>query len=520
MSRKISMKLLSYFGLCVFLWINAIASETQIEMKGNESETARGSLVMNLPYCMALTLLNHLEIQQETLFHKSLLEEVYILDEVFVPSGFVSLAFSDNKIESTSTFSGVNVLEEDTQTVTAGIEKKFRWGAVSKIEYTKSTTDSNAAFNIFSPIHDDQLKIEIVQPVLKGFGEELNTALLRKAAIKAKINEMDLSRLIETRLFETYRLYLNLIYRYAEFNRNNENLTVIKLKNDKAKLLFEQGINSTIDFEKSNQELLSAYAELQMAKTSYQEVSLLLLKHIQPYNNKNELYHVIPSSVPDFNAFVSLDTPDADKMVQDALERRPEVDKSQLLIDQNEIDRQIALNQQKSELNLVSIYQSKGVGPSTSESFEDVSGFDFPEWYIGLEYNFLFGNESKRAGIRQVESNLERAKLMRKEVVSEIIRDSIISLSLVHESMARFNAAKKDFAASKYELERHYVSFQNGVIPEIEYLLRQQEFIYGENRALKSFIEYLVSIAAIDVSRHMFSEYWISNLTLDFQSQS
>jgi len=95
----------------------------------------------------------------------------------FDPEFYGGLTRSSSEQPTASLFAGASVLEKEQTAGTAGLRLKTRWGTELTASLDAVRSESNDAYASLRPQHDAAGRLELRQPLLKGFGAAANGAL-------------------------------------------------------------------------------------------------------------------------------------------------------------------------------------------------------------------------------------------------------------------------------------------------------------------------------------------------------
>lgn len=107
--------------------------------------------------------------------------EISLEDAAFDPELYSSLTFSETSIPYVSTFSFADTDDRRLITGQLGLRKRFSLGTSADLAVTTERTTGNDFFNDFSPTYRTVFLLDLTQPLLRGYGHDVNTTSLNLA---------------------------------------------------------------------------------------------------------------------------------------------------------------------------------------------------------------------------------------------------------------------------------------------------------------------------------------------------
>ncbi len=304
------------------------------------------------------------------------------------------------------------VREESTAwNASAGLRRSFTTGGSLGLTHSIGSTDVDSSFFGSTPepnpARNANFEVELNQPLLRGFGETVNTAEIRLARNAERGSVADLRGELISTVTETERAYWTLVQRYQEL--------VILTR------LLERGEQVRDDIlARRVQDARQAQVADAIARTERRRGDLLRARQSlrRASDNLKRLVNDPNLPVGSETLLVPLDMPAADEIsvslldaITTAVAERPELDRALLSIDDAQIREQVARNLRQPRLDLQARARLLGLDDSIGDAYEDsVSNRFIDDWLIGAAFEQPLGNRAGEAAFR-------RARLQRMQSV-------------------------------------------------------------------------------------------------------
>jgi outer membrane protein len=246
--------------------------------------------------------------------------------------------------------------------VNAGLDYQqgFSTGAQLEAYIDNSAQVLYATASQYDPFHAPTVSVTLTQPLLRGFGRNLNLRFIRIARLDQKISRL----LFEQQLLETIygvsRLYYDLVSLGENIGVKQESLAAAQKLFDDDKSQVDQGTLAPVELTRAQALLSSSRLDLIQAQGEYRQQEVILREQLlrrlgDPGTNFASIIPTDRIVVPD--APTALDIP---ALTQNALANRPDLAQAALQIKADEISTRAARNNVKPQLNIYANVQSRG----------------------------------------------------------------------------------------------------------------------------------------------------------------
>jgi outer membrane protein TolC len=311
-------------------------------------------------------------------------------------------SFVENVEENkNSTIDLAKVLEKTTG-LSFGVTKKLKYGTTFDVSYQtlKITSDS---INAVSPKrHQGTGKITITQPLLSGRSPSVNIEKKIKAPYKIKRYESRLESAIEKEVKKAITIGIDLLEKKEELKIKNQSLKYYQRVAKYNKKSYRNGKISKADHLDAKAKLMREEALIKQSKSKIINLEYKLLKQITPVNENifSQLHKVKNLNFTGLQKDLDLSS----------LAEAPRIKEKLWQMEEDKATLKAAKNQLLPILDLKLEYSASGINNEYSESLSQVTGKEFPELAIGLNFVWKFGNNTNKGRLDSSRSIVNRRR--------------------------------------------------------------------------------------------------------------
>ncbi len=272
-----------------------------------------------------------------------------------------------NTFETNFNTAGVNPLVANNFLGTFGYSQGFSPGTAVSASFNETRTSFNSVTSNYDPYTTGNLSVSVVQPLLQGFGIEMNRRFIRMAENTQKISdEVFKQQLIET-LWSVARLYFDLV-------SLNEDVRVKQQALDAAKKLYEDnraqvdvGTLAPIEVKRAQAEVARTQEDLTNSTNLVLQQELILKNVLtrrgtqDPLVGSARIVTLDPIRNPE-----NTPPPNTSELVGLAFQNRPDLAQAALQIRNTELSLKGSKNELLPSLNFVGSVQNNGFAGQTN----------------------------------------------------------------------------------------------------------------------------------------------------------
>ncbi len=395
--------------------------------------------------------------------------------------------------------------ENDTTIVNGGIRKLLATGATATLTQQMTRLNNpSTEYTSYNPLWSQNFIAELRQPVLRNFGIDFNRAQINIRKNEREANrESFRARVIDT-LNNTERAYWALVAARRDVTASAELLA-------EAVLTLSQ-VQARIDFDAYQTLLYRSQAAVKAREFEYIDVKnrvrnaedqLLNLLN-DPDLPLSADYEIIPIDNPTTISILR----DRFQAVETAIERRPEILRARYAVDTTRIQLGVAKNQALPRLDAVYRMTLNGVGGNADQGFDEMTSGNFIDQFVGVEFQWNFGERAERAGIRISKLQQSQAVVAYKKALDDVITDCRVALRNLDTNFEQIRPSHDAVIASSENLRSLQERQERKSPEELNTILGAQFDLASARRALlQSIVNYNQGIVDVERAKGTLLDY-------------
>ena len=337
--------------------------------------------------------------------------------------------------------------------------------------------------------------LTFTQPLLRGFGQEITEASLRKARISRDLALLNRQAQASNTVRDTITAFWELAYQTQdlEIQRFSEKLAREQLRTTEAQV----AVGKMGDLGAAA--VRRAIATAQQAEATSEQALMGRALDLQRLFGA-----AVPRAFPGYKAADALDATahavDVDGETAHALEASPALKslKMGLLLTQSDV--RVAIDSMRPQLNIVGTLSEGGRNPDLGESLHQLTESQDLEGSAGLNFTLPIQNRAAR-GTAEVARAAEEGAVLDAHDLELSVRDTVARMAAVIRSAgARLEYGRAAVGFSEDNLKAEEARFQVGTSTNNDVLMRQQELKQAQislARAIADLLEAEVALSAL-----------------------
>jgi len=279
-----------------------------------------------------------------------------------------TLQLDKNNTESTSVFSPVPVVAQNTYTSDFAYTQGFQWGTALSVGFNNTHVTTNNPTSLLTPDLSSNFQFKVTQNLLQGFGPGPNLRFIRIAKNNREISDVAFRLQIITTVDQIENMYWDLVYAFENVRVQQEALTYAQKALDDSKRQAQVGTAPPIQVVSSQSIVATDQQNLIVAQNNLQ-LQQLLMKNALSRSIEDPVFaeaDVIPTSamqVPQEEAVVPIQD-----MINDALQHRAELAESRIDLNSRDLSSKAVRNAMLPTLDAFAYYGGSGVGGSVNSA--------------------------------------------------------------------------------------------------------------------------------------------------------
>jgi outer membrane protein len=355
---------------------------------------------------------------------------------------------------------------------------------------TRLTT--NAARYTYNPILDASLGFTITQPLLRGFGIELNRRYIHIAKNNGKIADLVFRQQAIDTVAGITRLYTDLVSLNEDVKVKREALRLAERLYEDNKNKVEQGQQAPIEVTRAQAQVASNRQALISAEGLVQQQELIVKTAMTRGGLANPAIraaHIIATDT------VTVSETEAERPVEDliaeALRDRPDLAQASIQVENSQISLKGSLNALRPELDVVGTMQNGGLsgdinptgaaltpgaalypggnGTALGQIFRN----NFPTYSVGLQLTLPLRNRIAQADAVRDQLQVRQTQLRRQQFEDQVRLEVADAYVAMQQARAAYDAAVQSRILQQQSVKVEQETFDVGLATN--YLVIQYE---------------------------------------------
>jgi outer membrane protein len=262
---------------------------------------------------------------------------------------------------TSSVFSGVPVLAQNTQTYNFAYTQGFQTGTNLSVGFNNSRVSTNSPFTTLSPVINSGFQFRLTQHLLQGLGFAANNRFIRIAKNNREITDVAFRLQVTTTVDQIENMYWDLVFAYENVRVQKESLAFAqKTLSDNQKQV-QIGSLAPIEVVRAQSTVASDQQALTLAETNLQLQQLLMKNALSRTLVDPRLADadVIPTSTVSLPA--QEDIQPTQDLVTEALGHRAELAEARINLSNTEISNKGVRSALLPTLDLFAYYGGSGL---------------------------------------------------------------------------------------------------------------------------------------------------------------
>ncbi|MDQ5858324.1 MAG: TolC family protein [Acidobacteriota bacterium] len=401
---------------------------------------------------------------------------------IFDPLAEAAIIRAHSEEPATSQLVGADVSTRDNTDISAQVTQLAPTGGTFSLGFAANRTSTNSTFFFVNPSYFGGLTFSFSQPLLRNFGRDTTTWLIRTARNSRDASYQNFIRSVQGTVNGVEQAYWDLVYALRNLEVQREARVLSADLNRITQIKIDVGSLAPIDIVQTEVGIATAEQQIIIAEGLIGDAQDRLKRLL----NLDPAKWNVPI-VPTDEVRVEQPAVSVEDGMRLALSRRPEIIAAAYNVDSDRIRYEYWRNQTKPALDLVGSYGNTGIGGTTiirddmgnvisrttgnfSDSFGQVFDRDFKNWSLGLRFSYPILNRRAKgqrgAALYTWEANKAGLTALEQNVLVEV-RAAARDIDTASRSIA---AAQKSRELAERNLDAERKKFENGMTTSFQVL--------------------------------------------------
>ncbi|RZB34983.1 MAG: hypothetical protein SRB1_00751 [Desulfobacteraceae bacterium Eth-SRB1] len=367
------------------------------------------------------------------------------------------------------------------------LKEFFPSGTFVEADAITERTDSSLYNEAFS---STRLGLSVTQPLLRGYGTDVNLAQLRQSQLETNITQYELRGFSESLLAQVETTCWDYALSQRRIEIVEESLKLTRQQIAETEEMIRVGTMAEAELAAVQAEVAAQQQDLINAKSALESTRLLLLRLLNPpgqtlWYRDIDLVHL--PALPE----IKLDAVGAHVAV--AMKMRPEINQAKLSIQQEDLEIVYTKNGLLPRMDLFITLGKTGYADSFSGSVSNITG-DSHDAMVGLNFEYpIFNREAKaqhrRALLRRDQAEIALDNL--KQLIELDVRKAYIEINRTKEQISAGTATLK-FQKEKLRIEIE--KFRVGLSTNFFVAQAQRDLLASRINEVQAVVNYLKAL--------------------------
>lgn len=352
-----------------------------------------------------------------------------------------------------------------------------------------STLDADGL--LLNPSYTSGITLGVRQPLLRGFGEEAQTANLRASQKQLEAATYQVNSEAANLAAKVKIAYWNLVYARQNIEVQRLSLTLAEKLLEETETSITAGRLAEVEIYQPRSEVARREEQLISAERAIgvaeDELKLLL-------NSDRWLMTFQPTDLPTTEP-VDLDLP---TILDNALKNRPDVKAADLLTEAALYEEARARDAIRPDLSLVGGVGLAGTAGSYGDSLESSVSAPNNLWQVGVTFSMPLENSIAKGSYQQAKADYNRSKTKAELLRQQIRRTVRTTIRDVHLATKALEATRKTSLATFKRLEAEQAKFAAGRSTTLDVLAAQEAYSRALSQQNLTSVNYADILAELD----------------------
>jgi len=418
-----------------------------------------------------------------------------------------ALSHSELESPSASNLDGADIQEQERDSFSVGGSQLLPTGGFLQGTVSDGRFETNSTFSLLNPSFSSGLDLSFTQPLLRNFGRSATEYSLEIARVGSDISQQAFVGQVIATIQNVENSYWNLVAARYALTVAEESLKLAEELHSNNKVRVDVGTLAPLELVQSEAQIATRQEAIIRARGVVGDAEDLLFFFLNI--DQGEAWS--KAIVPDTEATIEHPAVDLEQAISTALAARTEIVSQQLQVKGLMIDQAYYAQATKPRLDLKATYGLSGLGGDVvirnpdgsidttipggwSDAFEQVTGFDFPGWSIGLELGIPIQNRTAKARKAIADLALEAGRLTADELELRVTTEVRAAVRGLETSREQLESAKVSTRLAEKNLDAERKKYDNGLSTAYQILQVQDDLTAARYRQVSAVTGYRKSI--------------------------
>jgi len=432
---------------------------------------------------------------------------------IFDPNFTAGVTGDFTRSPSATVLEGALVTESRNTRMGLGVNQLLPTGTYLELTTGGLRRGTNSTFFFLNPNYNADLALTLRQPLLDGFGTLFNRAGIVIAEIDRDRTATSFETTVVTTLADVETAYWDLVAKRRAIEVADQSLTLAKQLLSETQERVKVGTSAPIDTVQSEATVATRIQDQITRRNAAANAEDTLKSHLG-FDDPREWMLTI-ATTEDYK-YEPL-APDLREAIETAHSQRPEIREQLLVMDGLDYNTKVAKNVTLPTLNLEASYGFGGLDgdaliedPDTGEetqvsgnfggAYDQLVGWDFPHWSVGLNLSVPIGNNEAKARLAQRRFESQQGAVQLAALKQEITRQVRFAVRALYDGAANVDAAEAAMVLAERNVEAEQTKFDNGLSTNFQLSQIQEDLANAQLTLIQAHLAYRTAMVGYYVA--------------------
>ncbi len=417
--------------------------------------------------------------------------------------------------------SGNNNLINNTALGNFSLQRGFSTGTNLNVGYFTSRQNTSSIHSDFNPYLSGSAGMTVIQPLLQGFGTNVNRRYIRIANNNRKISDAVFRQQLIVTVADVIRLYWDLVSLHEDVKVKQAAVALAGklVEDDQAQV--EVGTLPALELKRAEAEWARTQQDLVNAGNLLREQELIF-KNVLTRDGAAEPQLAAAQILPLDHIQVPAkeEMPSANDLVTKAMTKRPDLAGTHLQVENSGISLEGSKNALRPQLDLVGSVLSNALAGRTSQlqwgdgsilhnpdpalvggygnALSQLFNGTFPNYLIGLQLNIPLGNRIARADLARDQLQFRQTEVRLHQLENQIRLEVQNALLAVERARAAYAAARQTRQLQEEALSAEQERYAVGAATSFYVIQYERDLTQARSTEVAAAGAYAKAKAALD----------------------
>jgi len=383
--------------------------------------------------------------------------------------------------QGSTVLTGLPTIQSHSGVADFSYNQGFLTGGTMSLGYNNVRSSSTSTRNLFNPQFSSGLAFSFSQPLLQGFGIELNSRNLIQAKDNREIADIAFSQQVMATVAQVEDIYWNVVTANEAVKVAQEAVDLAQKILSDTQRQVEIGTMAPLQVTQARANLATQQQTLIADQTSLEYNGLLLKNAITRNLADPTLAGADVVTTDKITLPANEPIQPASELVKLALQYRPELAETRINLAISEMSLKATKNELLPQLNLVVGYNSNSLQGSYGGTFGDVFAGNYPSYSAGINLQIPLRNRTAQADVARAQLQLQQSYLQQQQQINNIIISVQQAQFALQSSRAQILAAQDAVTLNRETLEADQKKLDLGATTITQVLTDQSNLTNAES---------------------------------------